>query len=1238
MDESQEHLSTEQLDWLIENQPRDPGLIPRGATEHARRHLASCEACRKLVQMHGKLVETLRHARRESSGARTANCVSEHEIAELAAGILSEERADVVLEHVTSCDHCGPLLREATEVFADDVTPEETALLEQLPSARPDFAAAMAQKMAKTAPEETPEKTASHEEKDIAQQVVAPKAATVAPAAAPVPVAASVRRARLALWPVWAMAAVLVLAVTLGSLWFYKRSQPAFADQLLAQAYTEQRTMELRIPGAQQAPIRVERGAGDGSQLSRPTALLEAEALIAKELAKHPEDPRWLEARGRAELLDWNYEAAIKSYKRALDVQPGSPDLLTGLASAYFQRAEAQDRAIDYGQAIEYLGQSLAKRPDDPVALYNRAIACEKMFLYQQAIEDWEHYLRIDPNGPWSADVKDRLAALKQKLKAHEDARPVLLADPAAFVEWARSPAAAASATPDDSLDEDYLGIAIARWLPGLRPGPQEQTDPRWRAMEALAARLERRHADRWLNDLLAEPMRGDAPRLLSEAVVLNQTADRQTALAKAREAAALMKALGNRAGWERARLEELYALHLAHQGLSCYQAASALSTQASRDLHSWLHVQALLESASCALMVGRLEEARGASERASALSLDKRYGTVRLRATVFLSLLAWEIGDAAATLGTARQGLQAYWSGFYPAMRGYSFYAAMDSASEELGLPRLNVVVDQQALAVIAGDSDVTLRAVEEQRLARTLLLTGDTGTAGDHFRRSTNLFAGAPLGQAERNLMAEAEIGLAGVELRRGETQVALSRLDAVRSHLADITDRHVAFDFYSLLGEGLVEAGDSARAEDAIRSAEQLADENLKDARGEREALVQSRLCAILAKAMIRLKASGSPEQAFAWKERFQSASLRFGPMRKAMGADRSPDGNPLLPPLPNESGHPVAVLSYALLRDRTLVWVFDGETVRQREIPVAQTEVESLVRRFMEDCADPGSDLAALRTRGKQLYQLLIEPVEQWLTTRELLIEGDGVLDSLPFEALVGEDGNYLGNRYTIAFSPGLWYLLAANPAGDFSTRSTVLVVADPSSPPGSALSALPDAEREARTIAEYFPASRLLLRSAATRGKIAEALSGAQIFHFAGHASVTAGTTSLALRGDEAHRGGLEAAAIELDRRKLSAARLVVLSACSTAPGASGMLADPESLARAFVANGVPDVVASRWPVDSAWTATLMSEFYRRISEGIPVAMALHQASSVLRNQDQSKHPFYWSAFVLFGKP
>src|SRR5690348_16367457 len=66
-----------------------------------------------------------------------------------------------------------------------------------------------------------------------------------------------------------------------GAWWIFLIFHPAPPDRLLASAFSEQRTLDLRFPDALHAPAKAVRGRAQRFGLSRPAALLEAEAVIS---------------------------------------------------------------------------------------------------------------------------------------------------------------------------------------------------------------------------------------------------------------------------------------------------------------------------------------------------------------------------------------------------------------------------------------------------------------------------------------------------------------------------------------------------------------------------------------------------------------------------------------------------------------------------------------------------------------------------------------------------------------------------------------------------------------------------------------------------------------------------------------------------------------------------------------------------------------------------------------------
>jgi tetratricopeptide (TPR) repeat protein len=318
--------------------------------------------------------EDIARLKRLAAGPRPASgpgCPPPSEWAGLAAGLVSEGRRDELLAHAGTCDACGAVLRTVMNDFSMELTEAESSLLASLESSKPEWQRSMARRMA-----------------DLSRQRPAPH------------------------WPWLAAAAAVFLAGVGGWLswtqWF--TNDPT---RLIAKAYTQQRPFEYRIPGAAHAAVRQERRSV--AALQHPAALFEAEATIARELEKHPDDVKWLELHARAEMLSRDPETAIVILLRALERKPDDPALTADLGMAYALRAENSKRNIDYGYAIEYLGRSLKAKPDDPVALFNRAMVYEQTLLYEDGIRDWRHYLELDRSGPWREEAQRRLAGLEPK-------------------------------------------------------------------------------------------------------------------------------------------------------------------------------------------------------------------------------------------------------------------------------------------------------------------------------------------------------------------------------------------------------------------------------------------------------------------------------------------------------------------------------------------------------------------------------------------------------------------------------------------------------------------------------------------------------------------------------------------------------------------------------------------------------------------------------------------------------
>jgi len=217
--------------------------------------------------------------------------------------------------------------------------------------------------------------------------------------------------------------------------------------------------------------------------------------------------------------------------------------------------------------------------------------------------------------------------------------------------------------------------------------------------------------------------------------------------------------------------------------------------------------------------------------------------------------------------------------------------------------------------------------------------------------------------------------------------------------------------------------------------------------------------------------------------------------------------------------------------------------------------------------------------------------------------------------------------------------------------------------------------------ELQAVASNFAktARRTLPGAKATRVNLLHAMPGATHVHFACHAQFDNRQPLMSWLGLAGEDRLTLLDLLEGDA-DLSAARLVVLSACQT--GLADFRDVPSEaigFPAAFLQRGVPCVVGALWPVDDISTAMLMKKFYELLLRGdpkdgseLPAAEALQRAQRWLRgatakkmrlsarlkshylktgdvdslrwmdyytehpNEQPFEHPFYWAGFTVTG--
>jgi tetratricopeptide (TPR) repeat protein/CHAT domain-containing protein len=304
--------------------------------------------------------------------------------------------------------------------------------------------------------------------------------------------------------------------------------------------------------------------------------------------------------------------------------------------------------------------------------------------------------------------------------------------------------------------------------------------------------------------------------------------------------------------------------------------------------------------------------------------------------------------------------------------------------------------------------------------------------------------------------------------------------------------------------------------------------------------------------------------------------------------------------------------------------------------------------------------------------------------------QLLIAPDGLLNLIPFAALVDEQNQYLLELYTISYlTSGRDLLRFQEPPSP--NQNVPLVVANPLF--GSVAAAttrgfrnsgvrrqgifrpLPGTRSEALAIKAVLPDALLLLQQQATEAALKQARAP-RILHIATHGfswpitpPITTETGSipsevslrisdlrlsdwaanieepllrsgLALSGANRRRSGDDdgvLTALEMAGLDLWGTRLVVLSACETGVGEVKNGEGVQGLRRALVLAGSESQVMSLWQVTDEGARDLMIDYYKALQRGEGRSEGLRQVQLRMLHSKEWRHPFYWAAFIQSGE-
>ena len=330
----------------------------------------------------------------------------------------------------------------------------------------------------------------------------------------------------------------------------------------------------------------------------------------------------------------------------------------------------------------------------------------------------------------------------------------------------------------------------------------------------------------------------------------------------------------------------------------------------------------------------------------------------------------------------------------------------------------------------------------------------------------------------------------------------------------------------------------------------------------------------------------------------------------------------------------------ILEFASVRDAVLAWCITPRGRTFARLSWSSAEFERQIQVVRHELLNGGG-----ADRARQLSGVLLGPCANDLrASSHLIVIPDGVISSVPFASLTFPDHHEpLLERLTVTLAPSLSLIqsaVSATPSAAAAFRSAVFLgdpAFDARSYPG--LPRLADARREVHESAEIYPSPVVLSGAQATVAAFKRSIGTADVVHFAGHAvgdDEFPFRAALLLAPADGDPGTLRAD--DLSGLRAGRTRLVILSGCSTATGSAAFGEGVLSLARPFLAAGVPSVLGTLWDLDDRAAAALLPRFHRGIREGLRPAEALRRAQlSLLHGSDaRLRSPRAWAGFVLIG--
>jgi CHAT domain-containing protein/Tfp pilus assembly protein PilF len=1085
--------------------------------------------------------------------------------------------------------------------------------------------------------------------------------------------------------------ALIIIALLAGGLFSYFSPRQSSDERMLARVrdvYGNTRLLQARVTGgfAHQNYV-VTRGSGDltGVDQTQRIALL---AEINQEVHTRPKAAT-RHILGKLLMLQGDLDPAEQQFLLALKEAPRHAQINADLGALYFERSrknEHADREV-LEKAAEYSSNAVEIDPKLRESWFNRALCYEQMSLFLQAESDWKQFLTLDGNSAWADEARthlerlrkrsERLEKLEQNVKAEFQSAEAAGDEPK-MRELVSQHSALIQNLAMDQIFDKYLNATIA--------GERELAAQYLKPLKRIGKLVSEIKGDRFVTDAVNFAIRGNTT-VKKEIQAIRQTlqqARQEHAAGKTGAASELCtkargaaERIGDYCHAEMAALGLVRYYHHKDESQELIRLRNRLVKDTERRHHRQMQARALHALAN-------------AESAAQQFSLSLKHSQQVVEISRDLGDTAWTIaglrfvGQSYSILGdndsAARKFSEASSlirnSGVKPITAALA-YSDMGDTLYVIGKYHAAIHYQREAVRMCEQVGNALLLSIMIHRLGLTYGMLGRYEEAMHYLNDAVARAEAIPDQVARVQAQIDIYTSFGEFYLQRNKASEAITTYQRAIEKIGQGNKYYLSTIHKGLATAYLAQGKDpdaEAELEKSIRLTEE-AREQIDDAhsRGTFLAGQQS-----IYRAMVNFQFFNKkdPARAFNYAEIAKARDLLD--TLAGSPAVSTNDGNVKLAvsrsatPLTLEqvqSALPAntQLIQYVIGEKDLMIWLVTRDRLITANANVSANDLRTKVTAYLDELRKRG-DIEGLNSRAAELYQWLIAPIGRELDpNRELCIVPDGLLQNLPFASLVSP----ATKRYLIED-----FSLVTNPSASVFARTLELSCDKQASGSGSffglanprfnqqrfpKLHPLPSSDEELERIQSFYPDRRILSRGQATESALVNQIGKYEIVHLATHAlsDQQSSLFSAIVLADEGNRpvgkageageageqnpgkvafdGALRAH--EIYRLKPERTRLVLLSSCSSGLGDQTRNEAMGGLAQAFLAAGVPTVVASLWEVDDESTAALMEKLHatHRI-KNLAFGRSLRQAQiSYLQSAPvRRRHPYFWASFIVTG--